>query len=162
MENQEVQGQMQLFYTEQELNNSVIEALEIQNRAFNIERQTDKRDMQARAIEWFKSEVRGGSMTDEDALGIYNGLADALGWDTVDSLTTTYRVTVTYKGDEIGEFDVEADDEDSAIEDVRDNLSIEASMDITVEYGGNRSGNSTVDIDAWDISDDLDFEVEEL
>ena len=162
MENQEVQGQMQLFYTEQELNNSVIEALEIQNRAFNIERQTDKRDMQTRAIEWFKSEVRGGSMIDEDALGIYNGLADALGWDTVDSLTTTYRVTVTYKGDEIGEFDVEADDEDSAIEDVRDNLSIEASMDITVEYGGNRSGNSTVDIDAWDISDDLDFEVEEL
>ena len=153
---------MQLFFTQDEVNAKVSEAVTDGVHALHRATSNLSNDLRARAIEWFKSEVRGGSMIDEDALGIYNGLADALGWDTVDSLTTTYRVTVLYNGDEVGEFDVEADDEDSAIEDVRDNLSLEASMDISVEYGGNTSGTTTVYLDAWDISDDLVFTVEEL
>ena len=87
MENQEVQGQLQLFFTEQEVNDKIKQATDHVHNTYATSNRIAMKEMRDRAIEWFKSEVRGGSMIDEDALGIYNGLADALGWDTVDSLS---------------------------------------------------------------------------
>lgn len=118
--------------------------------------------LRTQAIDWFKSEVRGGSMVKEDAEGIFNGLADALGWALVDSLSTLYTVTVDYKGTTIGEFsDIEADDEDSATQEVADNLEIEdAEISFILSYNGNtcrESANVT-----WDFDDtDLEFNAEE-
>lgn len=120
--------------------------------------------LRKRALEWFKSEVRGGSMTKEDALGIFNGLADALGWETVDSISTLYTVAVSYKGYEIASFeDIEADDDDSACDMVRNDLSID---EIVVSFDLDYNGNTVTcesNLSSWefDPSDDFEYEATE-
>ena len=129
--------QQQLFFTQGEVDAKVAEAL---NNALIKEQQSNRSllaSLEYKALDWFKSEARSGSMSKEDALGIYNGLADALGWDTVDSIASTYSVTVYVDGDEVGTFDeVEADDEDSACAEVIENVEIEATMFIRLNYNG--------------------------
>ena len=103
-----------------------------------------------------------GEIDDEHILAVYNTIANILGWETLDNLIRTFTVAVSYKGEALGDFEVEAEDEDSAISDVQDNMSVEATLDIRVEYGGNITGHTTVDIDAWDLDqDDFDYEATE-
>jgi hypothetical protein len=101
-------------------------------------------------------------MNVELALNTYNKLAEAIGWETVDSLTTKYTVCVNYNDMTIGQFeDVEAEDEDSAIEEVRDNLEVDdVELSITLSYNGQQhrdSVNMTYEFD----SDELEFEATE-
>jgi hypothetical protein len=152
----------QTLYTQEEvdaLNNRINEQYQV-----GVDHATNAitNKLRTKAIEWFKAEVRGGSMIKEDALGIYNGLADALGWELVDNLSTLYTVTVSFSGTTIGEFsDIEADDEDSAIQEVSDNLEVEdAEISFVISYNGNtcrESANVT-----WDFDDtELQFDAEE-
>ena len=124
--------QQVLYYTQAEVDAKVAEAL---NNALIKEQQSNRSllaSLEYKALDWFKSEVRNGSMTKEDALGIFNGLADALGWDTVDTIASTYLVTVTINDLEIGTFDgVEADDEDDAVAQVLENLDAEATFEVS-------------------------------
>jgi hypothetical protein len=113
-------------------------------------------------LAWFKAEVANDDMNVELALNTYNKLAEAIGWETVDSLTTKYTVCVNYNDMTIGQFeDVEAEDEDSAIEEVRDNLEVDdVELSITLSYNGQQhrdSVNMTYEFD----SDELEFEATE-
>lgn len=113
------------------------------------------------ALEWFKSEVRSGSMMKEDAEGIYNGLAEALGWATVNSLSTLYTVEVSYKGNYIAEFsDIEADDEESACDKVREDISIsDINISFDVEYDNNTT-TAEATLSSWEFDPSEDFEYE--
>lgn len=118
-------------------------------------------DLRTKAINWFRGEVRNGSMTQEDALGIYNGLAEALGWDTLDSITTKYTVVVSFNGNIVAEFeDVEADDSDSAEDEVRGNMEVEdVEISFILSYNGNtarESANVT-----WDFDEEFEYEATE-
>jgi hypothetical protein len=117
--------------------------------------------LQDKAINWFRSEVRNGSMAQDDALGIYNGLAEALGWDTLDSLTIKYTVSVMFQGNTVAEFeDVEAEDSSSAEDEVRGNLEVEdVEINFVLSYNGNtarESANIT-----WDFDEEFEFEAVE-
>ena len=136
MENPQYE-QLQLFYTPEEVDAKVSEAttqaLIVGARDVNLL----SYKLRDKAIEWFKSEVRGGSMVKDDALGIFNGLADALGWDLLDTISSTYSVTVYVDGEEVGTFDeIEADDENSACDEVTENVDVEATMFIRLNYNG--------------------------
>ena len=118
-------------------------------------------DLRTKAINWFRSEVREGNMTQEDALGIYNGLAEALGWETVDSITTKFTVVVSYNGMDIGEFeDIEADDSDSAEDEVRSEMNVDdVDVSFTLSYG-NQSCDGSVNM-TYEWSDDFEFSATE-
>jgi len=94
-------------------------------------------ELRGSAIDYFKNEVSEGTMSKEDAESMFNGLANAIGWDEA-VLTTLFTVTVDYNGETIAEFsDVEAEDEDSAVEEVRYNLEIEdVEVRFSVSYNG--------------------------
>lgn len=94
-------------------------------------------DLQAKAIEYFRGEVRDGSMSQEDGLNIYNGLAEALGWATLDSLTMKFTVVVSYDGNIVAEIeDVEAEDADSAEDEVRGEIEVtDVEITFSLTYG---------------------------
>lgn len=117
--------------------------------------------LQDKAINWFRSEVRDGSMAQDDALGIYNGLAEALGWKTVDSITVLFTVTVSYNGTTIAEIeDVEANDSDSAEDEVRNELNVEdVEVSFTVSYG-DKSYNESVTT-TYEFDDEFEYDATE-
>lgn len=118
-------------------------------------------DLRTKAINWFRSEVRDGSMAKDDALGIYNGLAEALGWATLDSITTKYTVVVSYNGMNIAEIeDIEADDEDSAEWEVRNNLEV-SDVEVTFEVTyGDHTYNETVNT-TYEFDDEFEYQAVE-
>ena len=154
----------QTLYTQQDLDEKSSEL----TRAWTAEVDNANKRASGRlrqlALDWFKSEVRGGSMTKDDALGIFNGLADALGWDTVDNLSSLFTVKVSYQGDLVAVFeDIEADDDDNAIEEVSDNLSIdEVTITFDLEYNGfTQSAEARLSTRDFDPTGDLEFSAEE-
>jgi hypothetical protein len=149
------------LYTEQDM----AEARETQRTQFNVGAEFGVRsttnDLQDKAIKWFRGEVREGNMTQDDATGIYNGLAEALGWDTVNSLTLLFTVVVSYNGMTIAEFeDVEAEDSDSAEDEVRNDLEVEdVEATFTVSYNGNRH-TETVNT-TYEFDDEFEYQATE-
>jgi hypothetical protein len=140
------------LYTEHDM----AEARETQRTQFNVGAEFGVRsttnDLQDKAINWFRNEVREGNMAQDDALGIYNGLAEALGWATVDSLTLLFTVVVSYNGNTIAEFeDIEAEDADSAEDEVRGELEVEdVEVTFSVSYNGishSETVNTTYEFD---------------
>ena len=123
-------------------------------------RLSESASLRDKAIEFFKSEAES-TMTKEDALDFFNALASALGWDTVDNLTKTWTVKVEYLNTTIGEFSgIEADDEDSAIEEVQGNLLLEsAELELSVSYNGDTAYES-VDMSYHFDTSDLEFSAE--
>ena len=150
-----------LFYTEAEMK----EAVATQQTQFNAGTEygvrATKNDLNTKAIEYFRNEVREGTMDKDDALGIYNGLAEALGWTTLDNMTALYTVVISYNGNTIAEFsDVEADDEDSAEQEVRDNLDIQdIEISFTLSYNGDSQSGTDNLTYAWD--EDFEYSVTE-
>ena len=125
--------QQQLFFTQAEVDAKLSEAFTEQAQAVHRAYINTSDDLRDRAIAWFKAEANN-TMTKEDALSIFNGLAEALNWDTVTSIGSTYTVTVSINDLEVGTFDnVEADDEDDAVAQVLENLDAELSMEVS--YG---------------------------
>ena len=117
--------------------------------------------LQDKAINYFRNEVREGTMAHDDALGIYNGLAEALGWDTVDSLTIKYTVSVMCQGNIVAEFEnVEAEDASSAEDEVRSNMEGEdVEINFIISYNGDTSRESA-NI-TWDFDEEFEFEAVE-
>ena len=160
MENPQYE-QLKLFYTQEEVDAKVSEAVTDGVQALHRATSRVSSDLRDKAIEWFKSEVRGGSMIKEDALGIFNGLADALGWDLIDNLTSTYTVTVYFRGNEVGQFEgVEADDESDAESKVLDEMGVDASINLEIAFG-DHTLDEAISIDSWDLSDDFTAEASE-
>jgi hypothetical protein len=114
------------------------------------------RKLRGEALDWFKGEVRSGAMEKEDAEGIFNGLAGALGWAEVENISPIYTVSVHYNGEIIAEFsDIEADDEDGAVEEVENNLEVtSAEIRLHLTYNGHTESGSadmTYDFDASEL-----------
>lgn len=105
--------------------------------------------------------ISEGFVTKDEAVSVYNLIADKCGWTNVMSFPTHFTVTVEYDGYEIATFhDVEAENEDKAVEEVLENMEVEAEMTITLTYNGD-SGYDTVTYDQWNLDDRFSAEAEE-
>jgi len=149
------------LYTEEDM----AEARNTATTQFNVGAEYGVRsttnDLRTKAINWFRGEVRSGSMTQEDALGIYNGLAEALGWATLDSITSKYTVVVSFNGNIVAEFeDVEADDSDSAEDEVRGNMEVEdVEISFIISYN-NQTARESANM-TWDFDEEFEYEATE-
>ena len=158
-----------LFYTEEEFNLAVTNASahiidqERLDLARLIERAKDNLNLTIaeNTLGAIKANVADYTISRETGVEVYNSIAVANGWAEIKGLNSLFTVEVTYKGNPIGEFeDVEAEDGDSAAQEVADNVEIEAEMTINLNYNGNRSYGST-QVDEWDISDDIHYSATE-
>jgi len=145
-----------VIYTEEDMQTLRSELTSVANQKYEDGKGVMHRTLRREALDWFKSEVRSGAMEKEDALGIFNGLAGALGWAEVESIAPIYTVSVCYGGEIIAEFsDIEADDEDGAVEEVENNLEVtSAEIRLHLTYGGHTESGSadmTYDFDASEL-----------
>lgn len=167
MSDQDQVEQLQLFYTQDEVDNKVREAL------ISAQKSTDSAIQSAitARMKWLSQDTLSalrGLLSDEvidreQGTAVYNAIAEVAGWNTIDKLTRLFNVTVYYQNKSIGEFsDVEADDEDSAKDDVLENMEVEASISFSISYN-NDSIDGEVDIDSmYDLdTDSFTAEVEE-
>ena len=142
------------------------EARETQRTQFNvgvdIGTNATKNDLRTKALDWFKSEVREGTMAQDDALGIFNGLAEALGWATVNKIASLYTVSVDYHGVTIAEFsDIEADSLTEAEELVSADLNVDdVDVSIQVSFNGDTC-SETVNMTYEFDTDELEFQAHE-
>ena len=112
-----------------------------------------KEDMQKDVLNVMR-ELADSTISTDDAVTVYNAIADRLGWDVIESLTRKFTVSVSYNGVDLGEFeDIEADDEDSACSEVLEHMDVEASINFNISYNYNDISGS-VDIDSWDLDSD--------
>jgi hypothetical protein len=116
-------------------------------------------ELRGSTIDWFKGEVSEGNMTQDDAKDIFNPLARAIGWEIVTTFNGLFTVSVEYNGETIAEFsDVEADDDDGAVEEIRYNLEIEeVETTFAVSYNGGTTQRSTVDTSSEFDDSELEF-----
>lgn len=164
MENNEVQGQQQLFYTEEEVQakiSAVVANLtDVHEREITWKLRNAQNNAQENALEACKNML---DEVDEDSmLSIYNTIADAVGWDKINAFTKLFTVTVMHNGNEVAMFqDVEAEDEDNACDTVLENMLIDyATLNLAITYGNNTE-RGEVELDTWDISDDFSAEATE-
>jgi hypothetical protein len=109
-------------------------------------------DLQDKAINHFRSEVLEGNLSSDTALEIYNSLAEALGWKTVNNLAILFTVVVSYNGNTIAEIeDIEAEDSGSAEDEVSSELQVEdVEVSFQISYKGKSYGdtvNTTYEFD---------------
>jgi hypothetical protein len=109
----------------------------------------------------FKSEVSDGSMTEEDAVELFNKIAIACGWDTAEEsdLRTRFRAEVTLFGSTVMEIvDIEADDEDDAKQKVLDDISFdEVILKVSISSLGD---NGDYRDSTWELDDFLQEHVD--
>ena len=125
-----------LFYTEAEVTAKITEAtsnLYTQEALFQFRENSLKTYIET-VQRNILTVMRATELTDrETAIALYNEIADYYGWTHATALTE-YEVEVTYNGNTIGTFTVEAEDDDAAIDVVRDNMESEATMTISLSY----------------------------
>ena len=150
-----------LLYTQAELDQKVSTAVDNLTASFTRDQRITRSHNQDTILGVFRDLVRDDTLDKDTAVVIHNAIADAIGYDNVDSITTLYNVTVLFNGNEVGTFyDVEADDSDEAENVVLADISINATMNIEIEYNGD-SVDNTIDLDSWDLNDDLTAEAVE-
>ena len=111
-----------------------------------------------------KGLVRDNALDRDTALNVFNAIAERNSWETADSIATTYTVTVTAFGHEVGEFTgIEADDESDAISTVLNDMVVQDStLNLELEFNEQYISDS-ISLDSWsfDLSDYLDAEAVE-
>ena len=125
-----------LFYTEEEVQAKITEAttnLYTQDALYHF------RDMGLKThLERIQNDLqmllRATDVVDrETAVTLYNEIAEYYGWEHMTALNT-YTVEVAYGGNLIGTFSVEAEDDDTAIDEVQTNMEAEGTMTISLSY----------------------------
>lgn len=150
-----------LLYTQAELDEKVNLIRENLMASFSLDQRVTRNHNQDSILGVFRDLVRDDTLDKDTAVVIHNAIADAIGYDNVDSITTLYNVTVMFNGNEVGTFyNVEADDSDEAENVVLADMSVSATMDIQIEYNGENVDN-TIEVDSWDINDDFTAEAVE-
>lgn len=141
-------------YTDEMLAEAVRDS---QTRAYN----ETKRVFAENTLQVLRGEARNGDITSDYATDLHNKLASAIGFDEVESIQSTYSVTVSYNGEEIATFTgIEADDEDDATDKVSNDLEVEeVEISITVNYDGN-SESATVSGDTYRTLEKLELTAE--
>jgi hypothetical protein len=154
--------QAPLFYTEEEVtakvneavNKHSIEALDAleRNREIAINRTIE--NMQRNIL----TVLRATELVDrETAIALYNEIADYYGWVHA-SVLTQYEVEVTYSGNVIGTFTVEAEDDDAAVDLVQSNMDSEATMTVTLSHGDEEI-EGEVYLSDWELTDHFEYRV---
>ena len=145
-----------LFYTEDEVTAKVNEAV----HKHSIEALDALERNRESAIQWSLTKVQENILTvlratelvdRETAIALYNEIADFYGWDHA-TVLTQYEVEVIYDDTTVGSFTVEAEDEDAAIEVVRDNMEAEATMTVSVSYD-DQTCEGEIYVSQWDLND---------
>lgn len=159
-----------LFYTAEEMVASVTKAV---NEAYNdIDSRTQlAKDNLSHAIsesvvEALKEGITEGELSVEYAQAFYDRLKTTYQWAHANLSTRLYTVYVTLDGDLIAEInDVEADDEDKAIEAINDEFYLyNANVSLTFRDGnGNEYEHDLegVEHELSEYRDSLDFRAEE-
>lgn len=138
---------------------------EERTRAIEMARNSLRAENRADVLNIFKVEART-SMTEEDALDLFNKIAIACGWETAEAsdLVTRFRAEVSLLGETILELDdIEADDEEAAKQQVLDDISfsdIEVRGDLSVLNDSASFRVGTWDLDDF-LSDNLEVEIYE-
>ena len=134
-----------LFYTESEMIAEVSKSV-----SANLERAL-------RAVqENIQTVLRDTDVVDrETAVALYNEIADYYGWDHMTALNT-YTVEVTYGGNLIGTFSVEAEDDDTAIDEVQTNMEAEGTMTLSLSYN-DQEVSGEVYLDGSDLCEFFEY-----
>jgi hypothetical protein len=156
-----------LFYTEDEVQAKITEArlTDSLNHAHQVARAQNNLSLNLceNVVQVFKEFIESGTITATDAFAIYESMAYRNDWDRANPFTLKkYTVTVSYNGTDIAEFnDIEAEDEDSVIDHVRDNLSVDdVEVMFTVSlYGISHEGSANMSYEFDDS--ELEFEATE-
>ena len=113
------------YYEESDIATRVEEARETGKEwGWNTLRASNRADVLA----IFKAEVSAGTMTEEDAVELFNKIATACGWEHAEEsdLRTRFRAEVTLFGYTVLEIsDIEADNEDEAKDKVESDISFD-------------------------------------
>lgn len=151
-------------------NNEVLEAstpnqevliTEVITKAKAMERARVTQGLGEITLSTIQSMVNDNNLDNDIALEVYNAIADACGYPNVDSLTKKFAVTIRYNNCHIMTIhDVEADDEESAVDKVVNDGSYEVSAKVSFTYDGYQETIRTdiTDFVSWE---DLDIEAEE-
>ena len=93
--------------------------------------------VQKRTITALRALISEGTLTHYEALETYNTIADHNGWANIESISITYTVEVCYHGDVVlTVYGVEANDDDSACNQVLENLEVDNTrLKFEVSYG---------------------------
>jgi hypothetical protein len=133
---------------------------EERDRASEGARNLLRAENRADVLDIFKVEAKT-SMTEEDALELFNKIAIACGWETAEAsdLITRFRAEVSLLGEVVLELDdIEADDEDDAKQKVLDDISfndIEVRGDLSV-----LNDSASFRVGTWDLDDFLSENLE--
>lgn len=116
--------------------------------------QNDDNAKRDKVIEVFRNEIQYGTMDNDSALELCNSILSALGWQTTDSITRLFTVSVTYYDTIIAEFDdVEATDEETACQMVSDDMHLgDAEITFDISYNGQTCNETAVvDVSYYDF-----------
>ena len=146
--------QLQLFYTQEELDQKVAEARETATLAAIADG-----TIRGKIIDVFRYAIQEDVIPHDTAVTLYNSIADSLNWEQVSHILATFTVVVSYKGYEIGEFnEVEADDEDSASQYILEHMDVDARITLRLEHDYQTIENE-VELSTWELDGD-DFTAE--
>jgi hypothetical protein len=108
-----------------------------------------------------KESVDDYTIDRDTAVALYNRIADYNEWTNITNFTRKFIVEVVYNGSSVGEFTVEADNEEAAEAEVSENLEItDATMSLSLSYG-DQAVDGEAYVDGWNVADELTFNVEE-
>lgn len=156
----EIQGV--LFYTQEDVDTKVSELETASNMRVVRELAMLNDKISDGIVSVLKGEVVEGNMTLEYANELYDKFCDNVGLVRKE-ITNTYEVTVYYEGNEVGTFSgVEARDEDSACEEVENNLDVDG-ITLTFQFSYNGDTNyAEIERSAYDFdTSDFSFEANE-
>lgn len=150
-----------LFYTHDEVEAKLAEANKELYAQVDIAK-TSVRNICANAIAFvLKEELKAGTMAKEDVVELYERIA-SLADLPARAINSTYTVSVSYRNESIAEFSgIEAEDEDSAIEEVRDNLEVEVEVNFTLTHDGHSEYGTVTEAYGRAYEYDIDFEASE-
>jgi hypothetical protein len=150
------------YYEEADISTRVEEAL---NNGKEWGASNTRNSNRADVLAIFKTEANS-TMTEEDALDLFNRIAIACGWDTAEAsdLRTRFRAEITLFGYTVLEIeDIEADDEDEAKQKVEGDISfdeVELRVNLTALGENGDYRDSTWELDDF-LQEHLDVTIYE-
>lgn len=150
-----------LFYTQEDIDNKVLEVQAESNRRVFQELALHNDKVSNSIVEVLKGEVREGNMEKDYANALYGAFVDNVGL-VAKTITTTYDVTVYSFGNEVCTFHgVEADSEEEACDLVESDISLDdVEVNFSLEFNGDTNYGS-VSMSSWDFDAELTFEAVE-
>jgi hypothetical protein len=158
-----------LFYTEAEVTAKVAEAHTIAEQNADLRVQRAKANFNGvvsdSLVETLKAYVQSIDLDPSIAQDIYDAMKVKHGWADASLTTNLYNVFVTLDGAEIAQVEIEAEDEDTACDLVRDDFVL-YNADVTLTFMDGQGNEYTYEVsgvehEMSDYQDSLDFTAEQ-